>query len=320
MRWTKLGKVFDPTDHQLMEGCREFAQSPQALVFDDFVRIYFSTRQKDPVNGKYISHIAYVDMDKQLDRILRVSTRPVLERGTKGAFDEHGIFPINVVRWQGRIHAFTCGWTRRVSVSVDTGIGAAVSEDGGETFTRIGPGPVLTSSLNEPFLVGDGFVLPGEDRLHMWYIYGTQWKRYSEGAEPDRTYKIGYAHSQDGLEWVKEGRQLIEDILSPDESQALPTVLFADGRYHMFFCFRESSDFRKGQGRGYRLGYAHSGDGRNWTRDDAAGGMALSPGGWDSQMQCYPHIFECDGQVYLLYNGNEFGRQGFGAARLESFL
>jgi hypothetical protein len=47
--------------------------------------------------------------------------------------------------------------------------------------------------------------------------------------------------------------------------------------------------------------------------------MALSPEGWDSQMQCYPHIFECDGRVYLLYNGNEFGRHGFGAARLESF-
>ena len=35
-------------------------------------------------------------------------------------------------------------------------------------------------------------------------------------------------------------------------------------------------------------------------------------------MQCYPHVFECDGKVYLLYNGNEFGRHGFGLARLEA--
>jgi hypothetical protein len=33
-------------------------------------------------------------------------------------------------------------------------------------------------------------------------------------------------------------------------------------------------------------------------------------------MQCYPHVFECDGKVYLLYNGNEFGRYGFGLAEL----
>ncbi len=26
-------------------------------------------------------------------------------------------------------------------------------------------------------------------------------------------------------------------------------------------------------------------------------------------MQCYPHVFQCDGiDVYILYNGNEFGR------------
>jgi hypothetical protein len=34
-------------------------------------------------------------------------------------------------------------------------------------------------------------------------------------------------------------------------------------------------------------------------------------------MQCYPNAFECDGSVYLIYNGNDFGRDGFGIARLE---
>jgi len=28
-------------------------------------------------------------------------------------------------------------------------------------------------------------------------------------------------------------------------------------------------------------------------------------------------VFECGGQVYMLYNGNAFGRAGFGVARLE---
>ena len=34
-------------------------------------------------------------------------------------------------------------------------------------------------------------------------------------------------------------------------------------------------------------------------------------------MLCYPHAFELRGKVYLLYNGNEFGRYGFGLAVLE---
>jgi hypothetical protein len=28
-------------------------------------------------------------------------------------------------------------------------------------------------------------------------------------------------------------------------------------------------------------------------------------------------VFDCDGRIYLLYNGNEFGRYGFGLAELE---
>jgi hypothetical protein len=28
-------------------------------------------------------------------------------------------------------------------------------------------------------------------------------------------------------------------------------------------------------------------------------------------------VFECDGKVYMLYNGNEFGRHGFGLAVLD---
>src|SRR6476646_7859971 len=58
MRWRKLGKIFDPTTVDLPHGCREFAQSPQALVFDDFVRVYFSTRAVDVDSGKYRSHVA----------------------------------------------------------------------------------------------------------------------------------------------------------------------------------------------------------------------------------------------------------------------
>jgi hypothetical protein len=33
-------------------------------------------------------------------------------------------------------------------------------------------------------------------------------------------------------------------------------------------------------------------------------------------MQCYPHVFTCDDRVYMLYNGNEFGKFGFGLAEL----
>ena len=86
----------------------------------------------------------------------------------------------------------------------------------------------------------------------------------------------------------------------------------------MYFCYRQAYGFRQDSSRGYRLGYARSTDLKNWVRDDSVAGIDVSSEGWDSQMQCYPHLFESDGKVYLLYNGNEFGRYGFGLAMLEN--
>jgi hypothetical protein len=318
MKWRKIGKIFDPTQHKLPGGCVQFAQSPQALVFDDFIRIYFSTRSLDPSNGKYLSHVAFVDMKKNLRDIIAVSEHTAIELGKLGNFDEHGIFPMNVLRRGDAVYGYTCGWNRRVSVSVDTAIGLAISHDDGLSFQRIGDGPVLAASLHEPCLVGDPFVKLAGDTFHMWYIFGTGWKRFSSDAPPDRTYKIGHAVSSDGVNWEKEeARQIIADCLGADESQALPSVLEIAGRHHMFFCFRQSSDFRKNRDRGYRIGHAYSDDLANWTRDDEHPLLEVSAGAWDSDMLCYPHVFECDGQVYLLYNGNDFGRFGFGAAVLE---
>ncbi|MEI7377080.1 MULTISPECIES: hypothetical protein [Dickeya] len=320
MKWEKVGKIFDPTEHSLPNDCVEFAQSPQALVFHDFIRIYFSTRALDKSNGKYLSHIAFVDMQKDLKTIIRVSDKTVIPLGNLGCFDEHGIFPMNVVRHNNDIYGYTCGWNRRVSVSVDTAIGLAISQDDGLTFQRIGDGPVLASSLHEPCLVGDGFVKVVDGTFHMWYIFGTHWKKSSPNGAPERTYKIGHAISDDGINWFKdhEADQIISDKLGPDESQALPSVIAINERYHMFFCYRESFDFRTSKGRGYRIGHAWSDDLKNWTRDDESFLLQGTPGEWDSDMQCYPHVFECDNKVFLLYNGNEFGRNGFGLAVLKT--
>lgn len=318
MKWRKLGKIFDPTQFKLPHGCMGFAQSPQALIFEDFVRIYFSTRSLDRSNGQYLSHVAFVDMKKNFRDVIAVSGHTVIELGKLGCFDEHGIFPMNVVRHGDLIYGYTSGVNRRVSVPADGAIGLAISRDDGYTFQRLGDGPVLAPSLHEPCIVVDPFVKVCGDTFHMWYVFGLGWKRFAPDAAPDRIYKIGHATSRDGVHWTKEeARQIIENRLGADECQALPTVIDIDGRYHMFFCYRQSFDFRTNRDRAYRIGHAWSDDLFDWVRDDDSLALDVSEGDWDSDMQCYPHVFECNDRIYMLYNGNAFGRYGFGLAVLE---
>ena len=315
MKWKKLGKIFDPNDHKWDDNFIGFAQSPQTIVFDDFIRIYFSIRKKDK-NKNFLSHVQYVDFEFDMKTIRKISNHSVISLGKLGCFDEHGIMPMNVLPVKDKIYAYTNGWSRRVSVPVETCIGFAVSEDNGETFQRIGDGPILSASNNEALLVGDPFVQIYEDVFHMWYLFGLGWKEKLKG-NPERIYKIGHATSLDGINWKKEeGLQIISDKLGEDECQALPTVIHHKKIYHMYFCYRNAFDFRTNKKNSYRIGYAFSNDLINWTRDDENSGINITENEWDSDMQCYPHLFNAKNKIYLLYNGNEFGKNGFGIAEL----
>lgn len=320
MKWKKSGLIFQPTDHQLPLGCKEFAQAPQALVLPDRIRVYFSTRFLEPGTAKYLSHIAYADFTQDMAEILGVSKRPVISLGATGCFDEHGVFPMFVRHAGDVIHGYVCGANRRQSVPVDSAIGLAESRDAGETFQRVGAGPVLAASLLEPCLIADGFVLQIGGQYRMWYIFGSGWQQSAGDAPPERVYKIATAVSSDGVNWrERTGASIIPPVLGEDECQAMPTVFRLNGIWHMYFCFRHAVGFRNDVARSYRLGHAYSEDAINWIRDDLSGGLNRSETGWDSEMMCYPHVFESDGRVFMLYNGNAFGRGGFGLAELETY-
>lgn len=316
----KLGQIFDIATNMPNNENISFARSPQALVLEDRVRVYFSI-VKDPSNvTKPMSDVMFADYSLDMTKILKVSKDPVCSLGELGAFDEHGLFPFSVTSVNQRILAYTTGWSRRVSVPVETGIGLMESFDGGYTFNRLGKGPILSSSLFEPYLVCDAFVRYYDSQFHMWYIFGTKWKIHKLTEQPERTYKIGYATSKDGVTWIKnEGVQIIPDIMGEDESQALPTVIKASDHFHMFFCYRESVDFRNGGPQSYQLGHAWSKDLRHWERTSQNLFWDQEVSSWDSEMQCYPNVFFSNNKFFLLYNGNSFGKYGFGLAELDLF-
>ena len=84
-----------------------------------------------------------------------------------------------------------------------------------------------------------------------------------------------------------------------------PHVIRVDGLYKMWYCYAAPD---------YKIGYAESKDGEQWTRLDQWNTIKLSREGWDSEMQCYPFVFKHKGKEYMLYNGNDYGRLGIGYA------
>jgi predicted GH43/DUF377 family glycosyl hydrolase len=311
--WKKLGQVFNPTLYSDNSWMIEQAQNPFVLIFDDFIRVYFNTRPKRDELGKSKSLPGYVDIDKEnLLNVLRVASKPILDFGKVGTFDEFGVMAGSVVKIGEEYFIYYCGWTRKFSVPYDWAIGLAKSVDG-ESYERIGEGPILGATLKEPYLqAGCSSIFMERGIYHLFYTSGINWINTSDKQES--VYQIMHATSSDAINWNRDGKLIIQSIID-DEAQASPTIIRIGEKWHMFFSYRHTVDFRNKE-RGYKIGYAYSNDLINWTRVDEIGNFSVSESGWDSEMVCYPHIFQLEGKIYMLYCGNDFGREGFGVAEL----
>jgi predicted GH43/DUF377 family glycosyl hydrolase len=318
-KWKKLGKVFDPTEIKGRNWINEYSQAPSALVFDKFVRVYFSSRPNPDEKGQYVSYTGFVDLNRfNLLEILNVSENPILELGELGTFDEFGIYPASAIKNDDKVNVYYTGHTRCESVPFNTAIGLAISSDNGKTFSKMGSGPVLSYTPDEPFSLSGPKIRKFNDTWYLWYIAGRKW--IVPDGKPELIYRIRMASSADGINWIKLDKNIIEDKLGANEVQASPDVLFKNEKFHMFFCYMVTPDFRKNKEKAYRIGYAYSTDLINWIRDDSKAGIDISEQGWDSEMIAYPHVFDLDGKTYMFYLGNQVGKYGFGLARLEGVL
>jgi predicted GH43/DUF377 family glycosyl hydrolase len=297
--WRKQGLVFSPPGAP--EWMRSHASLPLGLrLSDGRHRVYFASR--DDRNRSHVSWVE-LDLDRPSENVV-VADQPALAPGGLGCFDDHGVYPASLVEADGRLLLYYIGWNPgpRQPLFYAT-IGLAASDDGGRTFERVSRAPVMARSDHDPCLVTSPCVRREGSRWRMWYVSGYAWDEVDGQARSH--YHIKYAESGDGVDWRRDGQVCI-DLQAGERNIARPWVLEEGGRYLMWYAAAGDHP--------YRLGYAESRDGLDWERRDDRVGIGLSDSGWDSRAMAYPWV-ERDGDRYLLlYNGNDYGRQGFGLA------
>jgi hypothetical protein len=238
------------------------------------------------------------------DATLTIAEEPLVRFGELGAFDDRGVLPACIAGEAASLHLYYTGVMLGQTVPFYFNVGVARSHDGGRHFTKVSRAPVLDRSEVDPFLTASPCVLRENDRWRMWYVSAARWT--VENGAPKHYYHIRYADSADGIHWRREGIVAI-DFRAGEYAISRPCVVKAGDLYRMFYSYR---------GDAYRIGYAESNDGVRWTRKDGEIAFDSPFEEWDDRMQCYPWVFEHDGAWYMLYNGNDYGRTGFGLAKL----
>jgi len=305
--WIKRGLVFCPQQNR--DWNQSHAQLPIVDPLSEQVwRIYYSCR--DRANNSRFSYIE-VQAGKP-EHVLRIAEQPLLQLGDLGSFDESGQMCVSVVGQAGVKYLYYAGWSEKRHVPYHNAIGLAISHDDGVTFRKYAPGPLLDSRPFEPYFSGTACVRIENGVWRMWYQSCTRWQLIKDRPEP--FYHIKYAESDDGIHWHREGRIAIDYKDSSEAGICSASILLEGQVYKMWYCFRQGEDYRHDRSRSYRIGYAESNDGISWQRMDDQASIDVSENGWDSEMLAYPNVISHRGRKYLFYNGNGFGRCGFGYA------
>lgn len=270
-------------------------------------RIYYSTRTKDVVSYPY-----YIDVEAgNPQKILRIGEAPLFFPGKRGTFDDSGITMTSIVEIdEHRKYLYYCGWNRKVSVSYSLSIGCVEVIDNTE-YRKISDGPIMERSIYNPIAVSAPMVIREGDHFRMWYISFPSWEKYEDKYEP--IYVVKHATSKDGLNWKCDDHICID---SEYEGEAIgrPWVIKDEGIYKMWFSTRGIKDYRTKDGQHYMIGYAESLDGINWERRPDKFSFEKAESGWDSEMLEYASVKRFKDKYYMLYNGNAFGKTGFGYA------
>ncbi len=300
MKWVKQGIVY------CSQGEYDWNASHAAVPFAERAeggryRVYFTGRDL-----KNRSQIGFLELDlKEPSQIQYLTPEPLVRVGKPGAFDDSGAMMSWLVTVQEKKFLYYVGWNLGVTVPFRNSAGLAISQDAGASYCKFSAGPILDRDTCDPYGATNPCVLVEGGVWRMWYLACVEWRL--EQGNLKHYYHIKYAESPDGLRWKKTGIVCIDFQSAEEYAISRPCVIKNGDLYRMWYSTR---------GKSYRIGYAESKDGLYWTRKDEEVGIGASDSGWDSEMVCYAHVFDHEGTLRMVYNGNDYGKAGFGLAIL----
>lgn len=285
--------------------------APAPVILNDkILRVYFGGWDSNK-----ISRIRYLDL--ALDnpsRIMGFSKNAVLDIGDDGCFDENGVFPAHIYKFNNeKIFLYYTGFQLGHKIRHYNFGGLAISEDNGQSFKRVSRAPILDRSDEGLFVrAGQSIALANGGGLHVVYSAGSSWHLCQGELRP--VYDVYYQKSSDGIALEKSGRKILSADLGIEHGLGRPQIVQMNGEYYIFYTRRII------EGMKYSFGCARSNDMVNWERldhifDDSFFGKK---GEFDCNMVYFPAVVQVTAKkAYLFYSGNNFGEEGMGLMEIE---
>lgn len=297
--WSKLGLIIQSIGSAQ---ARTHAMLPTPHLTKEFIRVYFASCD-DSMRGR----IYFADLNRRDPTAVHtIDERPILDLGDAGTFDADGVNPSHLVERDGALFLYYIGW-KRYSTDVPYTLlaGLAISENAGQTFERVSDNPILAPRAGESYFRTAPHVYRTPGGWGMLYIGGERFFTSRTGKRLP-SYSLCRTFSKDGISWSGATETLLSPEASRQEIGFGRPYLWTDAQGTPSLLISVRSEL------GYTLCEMAAPEWSIAPRYHEI--IPRSKEGWDSEMICFGAPCAVDGWDYLFYNGNAFGRTGFGVA------
>ena len=307
MLWEKLGPIWSAKNHLDWGSMGTLTPTPLNLK-NGIIRVFCGIR-----DHQGIGRIGYFDIEEANPlKVVGFSSKPVLDIGIPGAFDDNGMLLGDFIEVDGQLRMYYVGFQLGTKAKFLAYGGMAVSNDNGKSFKRFSQSPIIDRDDKGLFIRAiHGIKQLKNGSFRIWFSEGASWEIINNKPYPN--YSIATLDSPDGLTFEKNTGKPI-NIQKNDEYRIGRSRVFSfnDNKHILTFTYGKAS----GE---YQSGFAESSDLISWKRKDDWG---LDPGSFlfDSKHLAYPALIKMsNGDIFCFYNGNDMGADGIGLAKLISY-
>jgi len=302
--WEKIGKIFEVDAKNRSPWMYSHSSNPTPYYLEnDIFRVFFSTR-----DAENKSNVGFFDLDLKLLKVENVSLEPSLEHGVYGEVDESGIGVGCFLKNQKNVMMYYMAWQTPNNEHWRGDIATAILGHDEKKMHKPSNNVMLGINSEDKISLSYPFILQHEDVHHLWYGSTESW----DCGNGEMLHVIKHAYSKDLKNWIFRGC-CIKPELGKSQAFSRPVVVNLHNKWHMWYSYRGNQDK-------YKIGYAFSDNMLDWITCNNNKNViyAGDSDAWDSEMVCYPYVFHHADKLYMLYNGNSYGKTGIGLAVAET--
>ena len=301
MQFKKIGNIIKPKN--INSWWSSHAMAPTAILIDkEIIRIFIGCWDENN-----ISRIGHIDvLAKNPKKIVSISSKPDLDIGQNGCFDENGVFPGHVNLQDGKIFLHYTGFQLGHKIRHFNFGGIAVYEN--NKFERISKSPILDRADEGLFVRAGSSSIFHKGEYYTVYSAGSGWANVAGKLRPK--YDVFIQKTKDGLNFKKKGTKILSCNSKVEHGLGRPQIIKLENKFYIFYTRRLKSF-------NYFFGVARSKDLKDWERiDSEIKGISHSTNSFDSKMVYFPNAIKTSYGIYLFYSGNNFGEGGLGVAKI----